>query len=190
MFLCRPCRGRRAEVIAIRRLTSATAPDRLLSEIRALLDQAFAGELTDDDWQHTVGGWHVVAEEDGSIVAHAAVVDRVLHVGDRPVRAGYVEGVATAPDRRRQGLGSRVMREVADVVGHGHELGALSTELVGFYRRLGWELWRGPTFVRHGADLVRTEDEDGGVMVLRCGPTADIDLDDPISCESRPGDDW
>jgi aminoglycoside 2'-N-acetyltransferase I len=176
--------------VTVRRFTTAAASERLLAEIRGVLDQAFGGEFTDEDWRHTLGGWHVVAEEEDAVVAHAAVVERVLHLGDRPVRAGYVEGVATVPDRQRQGLGSRVMLEVAAIVREDFDIGALSTEEAGFYARLGWELWRGPTSVRHGADLVRTEDEDGGVMVLRFGPTASADLDDPISCPSRPGDDW
>lgn len=176
--------------MTIRRFTTAGAPDQLLSEIRGLLDDAFDGQFTDDDWQHTLGGWHVVAEEGGAVVSHAAVVPRVLHLGDRPVRAGYVEGVATAPHRQRRGLGSRVMREVGDIVWEAFEIGALSTELAGFYRRLGWEPWRGPTFVRRGTALLRTEDEDGGVMILRAEGTADADLDAPISCQSRSGDDW
>ena len=177
-------------MIEVRRIASASAPDRLVAEVRALLGSAFAGDFTEADWQHTVGGWHVLAEEDGRIVAHAAVVGRLLHVGDRAVPCGYVEGVATAPDRQRQGLGSRVMSEVAGIIGDGYELGALSTGSTGFYGRLGWELWRGPTFVRHGTGLVRTEDEDGGVMVLRSARTADLDLGAPIACERRPGDDW
>lgn len=174
----------------IRRFATAAASNGLLGQIRALLDDAFGGDFSEEDWQHTVGGWHVVVEEDGVVVAHAAVVPRQLHVGERPVRAGYVEGVATAPDRQGRGLGSQAILEVNEIVRERFELGALSTELAGFYGRLGWDLWRGPTFVRDGSALVRTADEDGGVMVLRFGPTAELDLDLAISCEARPGDDW
>lgn len=174
----------------IRRLTTAGASKEVLTQIRALLDDAFDGELSEEDWQHTVGGWHVVVEEDGVVVAHAAVVPRDLHLGERPVQAGYVEGVATTPARRGRGLGSKAVLEVNEIVRERFELGALSTGLAGFYGRLGWEVWRGPTFVRVGSRLVRTADEDGGVMVLRFGPTAEVDLDLAISCESRPGDDW
>jgi len=60
----------------------------------------------------------------------------------------------------------------------------------GFYERLGWERWRGPTFVRHGPELVRTEDEDDGVMVLRFDRSLAVDLSGSISCEARTGDDW
>ena len=71
-----------------------------------------------------------------------------------------------------------------------HDLGALSTGSPGFYGRLGWERWRGPTYVRRGDDLVRTPDEDAGIMVLRFGPSAGVDLAAPISSEARAGDDW
>ena len=83
------------------------------------------------------------------------------------------------------------MREVSERLRNGSfEMGALSTGRPGFYTRLGWERWRGPTFVRRGSQSCRTEDEDDGVMVLRFGPSAAIDLTASISCESRRGDDW
>ena len=127
---------------------------------------------------------------DEALVAHAAVVERVLEVGGSAVRAGYVEGVATTPTRQGEGLGSLVMQRVGQLLEAAFELGALSTGRHAFYERLGWERWRGPTFVRHGADIVRTADEDDGIMVLRYGSTSGLDLTLPISCETRPGDDW
>ena len=39
----------------------------------------------------------MLLEIDGQIVAHAAVVEREIHIGDRTLRTGYVEAVATAP---------------------------------------------------------------------------------------------
>ncbi len=68
--------------------------------------------------------------------------------------------------------------------------GDLSTSVHKFYERLGWERWHGPTYVRHGTEVARTRDEDDGAMVLRFGPSKDIDLSASISCESRPGHDW
>lgn len=155
-----------------------------------MLDEAFEGEFSDEDWGHTVGGWHVVAAEGTTVVSHAAVVPRVLQVAGHPLRTGYVEGVATLPGRQREGLGSLVLEEGTRLVRRRFELGALSTGRHDFYGRLGWERWQGPTFVRHGDALERTEEEDDGVMVLRFGPSEVIDLTAPISCESRPGDDW
>jgi aminoglycoside 2'-N-acetyltransferase I len=164
------------------------SPERL-DEIRALLMAAFDDGFNDDDWNHTLGGWHVVAT-DKALVAHAAVVERVLDVGGRAVRAGYVEGVAATPTGQGEGLGSWIMGRVAQLLEAEFELGALSTGRHAFYERLGWERWRGPTFVRDGPNVVRTADEDDGIMVLRYSTTSNLDLSLPISCETRPGDAW
>ncbi len=174
----------------IDRCTTTEPSAHLLAEVRALLDAAFEGDFPDEDWDHTVGGWHVVVADGGTVVAHAAVVTRSIEVDGRPFHTGYVEGVATAAGRQGQGLGSLAMAEVAVVLRRGFEMGALSTGRHHFYARLGWERWQGPTYVRHSSEAVRTEEEDDGVMVLRFGPSAGVDLTAPISCLARPGDDW
>jgi aminoglycoside 2'-N-acetyltransferase I len=111
-------------------------------------------------------------------------------VAERVFAAGYLEGVATRPDCQRQGFGSMVVRRATTLVRERYELGGLSTSRPAFYQRLGWERWHGPAFVRVGDDLVRTPDEDAGVLVLRFGPSAGLNLAAPIACESRPADDW
>jgi aminoglycoside 2'-N-acetyltransferase I len=161
-----------------------------LAALRPLLDAAFHGRFSDDDWGHALGGVHVVAHAGRELVAHAAVVDRCLHVDGRPFRTGYLEAVAAAPARQGEGFGDAVAREATRIVREHHQLGGLSTAHHRFYERLGWERWRGPTHVRESEGLLRTEDEDDGVMVLRFGPSAAADLAAPISCEPRPGDDW
>ena len=150
----------------------------------------FAGEFSDEDWDHSLGGWHVVAEERGSVVAHASVVPRNIHVAGRSLETGYVEAVATLPARQQQGLGSAVMAAAGNIIQERFELGALSTGSHAFYSRLGWERWRGPTYVRNGVELIRTPDDDDGIMILRTPTTGEIDLSAPISCEARRGDDW
>ena len=169
-------------------LTADASPDRL-REIRTLLDRVFGEKLTEDDWAHALGGWHIVVDE-RTPIAHAAVVERTIEVAGRPFRTGYVEAVATDPSRRHEGHGTAVMAEVARIIRAHFDLGALSTGLRGFYEGLGWERWQGPSYVRTGAGLHRTADEDEGLMVLRFGPSRDVDLSAPISCEPRRGDDW
>jgi aminoglycoside 2'-N-acetyltransferase I len=154
------------------------------------MDAAFGARFSDDDWDHALGGTHVILEDGDLIVAHAAVVPRLLEVDGRPVWSGYVEAVATTPYRQSAGLGSLVMSEVAALLRQAYELGALSTSRHAFYERLGWERWRGPTYVREPTRLVRTKDEDDGVMVLRFSPRVVVDLASSITCESRTGDDW
>lgn len=175
---------------SIRIFTTAEAPEEFLMAIRRLMDEAFEGEFTDEDWAHTIGGHHVVVEDAGTLVAHASVIERKIEVAGRPFRTGYVEGVATSPDRQGQGLGTLAMKEIGVLVREGYEMGALATDRQPFYERLGWERWRGSTLVRRGSELVRTHDEDGAVMVLRFGPSKHVDLAETISCEERPGDDW
>lgn len=162
--------------------------------IRAMLASAFGTDaeeaFTDDDWQHALGGLHFVLDLDAEIVAHASVVERELHVGDRPLRTGYVEAVATAPDRQGTGLGSIVMSEVTSYIREDFELGALGTGRHGFYERLGWRTWTGPSFVRTADGTHATPDEDGYILVLATPTSPPLDLAAPISCDWRQGDAW
>ena len=141
-----------------------------MAAIRSLLVAAFGSDeeeaFTDDDWQHALGGMHFVLDLDGEIVTHASVVERELHVDGRPLRTGYVEAVATAPDHQGAGFGSIVMRDVAAYITGRFELGALGTGRHGFYQRLGWATWTGPTSVRTPDGVHRTPDEDGYILVL------------------------
>lgn len=165
-------------------------PHPILEELRELLLAGFDGDFSDDDWDQTIGGCHFFVEDDGSLVSHASVVPRVIEIGSRPLRVGYVEGVATHPARRRQGFSSAAMTVASDHIRSVYEMGALGTDLFSFYERFGWERWRGPTYIRRTDGLFHSDEEDGYVMVLRFGPSAKVDLSAPISCEERSGDDW
>lgn len=155
-----------------------------------LLRDAFVHDFGDDDWEHALGGEHVIVDVDGRPVAHAAVVPRLLELGERGVRTGYVEAVGTATAVQGRGFGRLIMREIDAIVRRDFEMGALATGEHEFYARLGWERWRGPTSVRRGDRLVRSPEEDDAIMVLRFGPSAEVDLDGPIACAERSGDDW
>jgi aminoglycoside 2'-N-acetyltransferase I len=180
------------------RIRRVPTPDLTTDEvdaIRRLLWGAFAREPEDEqfaeeDWQHALGGTHVVLEVRGEIVAHAAVVERELHVDGVPLRTGYVEAVATLSDRQRQGFGTTVMHDVGALLDERFELGALGTGSHAFYSRLGWETWRGPSSVRTAQGPEPTPDDDGYIMVLRTLMSPPLDVDAAISCEWRPGDVW
>jgi aminoglycoside 2'-N-acetyltransferase I len=83
-----------------------------------------------------------------------------------------------------------VIGGVGELIDRTYRLGALSTGVVGFYERLGWVVWEGPTFVTMEAGLVRTAEEDGNVLVRLTPTSPELDLSAPISCEWRPGDAW
>lgn len=161
--------------------------------LRGLLALAWRDDpdpFTDDDWHSAVGGVHFVSEEDGTVVAHASVVERELHAGDHRLGTGYVEAVATLPAYRRRGHATELMRAVGEHIDRTFELGALDTGTKSFYERLGWVVWRGPTYVRTDSGLVRTPEEDGSVLVRPTPRSPQLDLSSPISCDWRPGDAW
>ncbi len=178
----------------LRRLaTHELTPDEVRI-IRELLFDAFDRDederFEEDDWQHAVGGLHFVLEIDGAIRAHASVVERELHIGSKPVRTGYVEAVATAPGHQGKGWGTLVMREVGSYIRDGFELGALGTGSHGFYERLGWSTWLGPSSVRTETGVRLTPDDDGYIMMLDTPTSPRLDPTASISCEWRPGDVW
>ena len=150
-----------------------------------------------EDWEgywDSIGpGVHVIAEEaERGVVAHAAIVDRLLSPGDATLRTGYVEAVAVAPDLQRQGFGTQVMEVIDSMIDAGYELGALGTGSQGFYARLGWESWQGASWIRErDGRLERSPDEDGAIMIRRTPATpADLDLSLPIAVDWRPGEVW
>lgn len=181
--------------VGIRILPTDALSSAEATEIRALLAAAFGTDpeerFTDDDWEHAIGGVHVLAHVSGRVAAHASVVERELRVAGRPLRTGYVEAVAVEPARQGQGIGTLVMGSVNRiVVDGGFAIGALGTGSQHFYERLGWETWRGPSSVRTTAGEQPTPADDGYIMVLRTPSSPPLELDAPISCDWRVGDAW
>ena len=130
-----------------------------------------------------------MADRDEVPIAHAAVVERMLKVGDQELRTGYVEGVATA--QKYQGRGTLVMQHAGSIIRAGFEVGALSTGVPDFFIRLGWESWNGPTFaIESSSNRVRTADEDAGILILRTPQTQDLDTAAELTCDWRSGDSW
>jgi aminoglycoside 2'-N-acetyltransferase I len=177
----------------LRRVPTGELTETETAALRELLWTTFGPDeeaFSEDDWQHALGGVHFLLERGGEIVAHASVVERELHAGGQPLRTGYVEAVATHPRLQGSGLGTRVMAEAGAFIRERFELGALATGNPGFYQRLGWLTWVGPTFVRNEAGDQRTPMEDGAILVLPTPTSPRLELSAPISCEWRPGDVW
>jgi aminoglycoside 2'-N-acetyltransferase I len=177
---------------SIRVVPSATLSAAEWSALTELCEAAF-NEPWGDYWQSIGPGVHVLAEDpEGGILAHAAIVDRLLYPGDAVLRSGYVEAVAVAPEMQRRGLGTRVMDMINRMIDARYELGGLGTGSHDFYRPLGWLTWQGPTWIRErDGRLERSPDEDGDIMVrLTPATPPDLDLTSPLAVDWRPGEVW
>ncbi|MBO9664999.1 GNAT family N-acetyltransferase [Dokdonella sp.] len=133
---------------------------------------------------------HLLARLDGELVSHAAWVERELRAANlAPLRTAYVEAVATAPEHQGKGYASDVLTRIPALVGD-FALAALSPSDDGYYRRLGWELWRGPLSYLDpcGVDI-NTPGEQVMIHRLPSTPPA-LDLDARLSTDWRPGDVW
>jgi aminoglycoside 2'-N-acetyltransferase I len=161
-----------------------------LAAARALLQLIFGDELTDQDWEHALGGLHALVWDGGELIGHASVVQRRLLHHERALRTGYVEGVGVHPDRRGQGHGAAMMQALERVVREAYELGALGAadDAASFYAHRGWTCWRGPTSALTPTGIRRTQEEDGHIYVMPV--TAPLDVDDELVCDWRDGDAW
>jgi aminoglycoside 2'-N-acetyltransferase I len=161
-----------------------------LTRARGLLDVVFGDELTDQDWEHGLGGIHALVWDEDRLIGHAALVQRRLLHGGRALRTGYVEVVAVHPSCRRLGHGGAMMAELERILRGAYELGALGATEEGqaLYAARNWQRWRGPTSALTPTGIKRTPDEDGSIFVLPVNTP--LDLDGELTCDWRDGDVW
>jgi aminoglycoside 2'-N-acetyltransferase I len=157
--------------------------------IRGLMDAVFDG-VSDDTFDNTLGGMHALIVEDGELIGHGSVVQRrMLHVG-RALRTGYIEGVAVRADRRRRGLGARLMAPLERIVRSAYDLGALGASPDGarLYASRGWQLWRGPSSAMAPDGIRPTPGSDGHIYVLPV--SVPVDVSGELTCDFRPAWLW
>lgn len=162
----------------------------VLAQARDLLDVVFAGDLTDHDWEHSLGGMHSIVWHNSSVVGHASVIQRRLVHGDQVLRTGYVEGVGVHPEWQRHGIGGQMMAALERIIEAAYDIGALgaSDEAINLYEHRGWIKWLGPTSALTPTGIVRTADEDGCIYVF---PVAHVlDVGGELTCDWRDGDVW
>ncbi|CAJ1509791.1 GNAT family N-acetyltransferase [[Mycobacterium] burgundiense] len=178
------------QVLTARLVHTADLDPEARDAARRLLTDAFDGDFTDDDWDHTLGGMHALVWHRGELLAHAAVVQRRLLYRAAALRCGYVEAVAVRAEWRGHGLGAAIMDAAEQVIRGAYQLGALSAtdDAPGFYLARGWQRWAGTTAALGPNGIARTADDDGCVFVLATDTPLDIDTE--LVCDWRGGDVW
>jgi aminoglycoside 2'-N-acetyltransferase I len=158
--------------------------------VHQMVTDAFAGDFTENDWEHALGGMHALICRHNAIIAHAAVVQRRLVYRGSALRCGYVEGVAVREDCRGQGLVRALLDGVEQVMRGAYQLGALSSSARArrLYAARGWLPWRGPTSVLAPTGPIRTPEDDGTIFVFPVGISLDTTAD--LMCDWRAGDVW
>ena len=161
------------------------------SALRTLWDRAYGDRFSEDDADHAYGGVHVLVRDGDRLIGHASAVPRRIRFGDQPWRTvGYVEAVATDPERQGEGIGRRMMETLQEEFSSRWPVALLSTgRATGFYELLGWERWRGLSYTRTATGVV-PDSEHGGLMILRFDAPVVLDLSVGVTCEDRLGDAW
>lgn len=156
--------------------------------VRELCERAYEEEfeLILDTFSNAT---HILGYHQDNLVSHALWVTRWLQVDDAPtLRTAYVEAVATEPTYQRRGFATAIMQRVAQEI-QDFDLAALSPFSAEYYQRLGWELWRGPLFIRQDGALISTPDDEE-VMIMRLPNTPPFELNARLSAEWREGELW
>jgi aminoglycoside 2'-N-acetyltransferase I len=118
------------------------------AEARAAIIGVCIAANDNDDFENLFsyippGGPQALAYRGSALVSHAVATTRWLQAaGQTLLRTAFVDAVATLPACEGRGFGSAVMRHLAEDVDGVLDIGCLQTARIGFYRRLGWELWR------------------------------------------------
>ncbi len=178
------------QVYTARLVHTADLDNETRQRVCQMVADAFAGDFTETDWEHTLGGMHALIWHRGAIIAHAAVIQRRLIYRGSALRCGYVEGVAVREDFRGQGLAIALLDAVEQVMRGAYQLGAVSSSARAhrLFTSRGWLPWHGPTSVLAPTGPTRTPEDDGTVFVLPVGITLDTSAD--LMCDWRDGDVW
>ncbi len=176
-------------MVEVRTAHTADLGAATLRAARALLDEVFDA-MTDQDWEHSLGGMHALAFDGPELIGHASVIQRRLLHNGKALRTGYVEGVGVRADYRGRGHGGALMTALERTVRGAYDLGALgaSDEAARFYAGRGWKLWQGPLSALTPDGIRRTENDEGCVYVLP--DAAPLDLSGALTCDWRDGDVW
>lgn len=176
-------------MLRISRASDADLDPQISAVVRNLLNDAFEGDFSEEDWKHTFGGMRFLGFLNDQLIAHGAVVPRKIEVDESDLIIGYVEGIAVAPTYWHKGYGSLLMADITSYCLSEFSLSMLSTSEKGFYRKHGWCDFEGMSYVFKDGVEIRSEDEDEGLMYLS-GLHQFTDYPRKVVCEARDGDAW
>jgi len=173
--------------LSVQRLNSAAAISQLV-DLRAFLDEAFDGDFSDEDFDHSSGGTHFTILANGQLIAHGSVVLRQISFDGQVFPTGYVEAMAVGHEWRGRGVGSKLLAELTDFCRSNFAVAMLSTGSHAFYEKHGWRRFKGESYLATDASVVRTEDDDDGLMVLTS--LQSVLAAARVTCDFRSGDVW
>jgi aminoglycoside 2'-N-acetyltransferase I len=168
-------------------IVTSAHTEELNADTRAAIIHVCRTAHQEDDFIHLFSyipsdGIHVLAYREQELVGHGVVTTRWLQPEGLPVlRTAYVDAVATLPAYQGRGIGSTVMRYLAQLLAD-FEIACLETDRASFYAQLGWEAWRGPLAGRRASELLPTPDQKG-IMIFRLARTPPLDLDSLLVIE-------
>ncbi|MCK1794944.1 GNAT family N-acetyltransferase [Streptomyces sp. XM4193] len=170
--------------------TSEVSGDELAAA-HAMVASTFDEEFSAHDWEHALGGMHVLVHDGAETVGHAAVVQRRLLHGGRPLRTGYVEGVGVHRQYQRRGIGGMLMAEIERIITAAYDLGALGATDAGapLYRARGWLPWQGTAAAFTPDGIVPTPDDAEFIHVFPVEGQP-LDRTGELVCDWRSGDVW
>ena len=125
---------------------------------------------------------------ENSLVGHAAVVSRRITFDGHIVEAGYVEGLAIGGNWRGLGLGSELLAAATNFCRLNYRVSLLSTNIHKFYAKHGWQRFEGESFAETDSGLIRTSEDDDGLMLL--SDDAMLARPNRVTCDFRRGDIW
>lgn len=177
------------------RVVTATSGELTSGELNAagrLVREAFGSDFRDHDWSHAVGGTHVLIIRGDSVVAHGAVVERILAHDSVQFGTGYVEAVAVRREFQGMGLGGVIMDRIESIIDAHYQLGALNAieDAAPFYARRGWYEWRGGTCVSTATGVTATDAVGDRIFLRSVGSEAALKGRAPLICDWRVGDLW
>lgn len=161
----------------------------IVAEIKVLLDQAYEGDFSAEDWDHSLGGSRFLGYLENELIAHGVIVSRRIWLNEIEYQVGYLEAIAVLPKYQRQGYGAALLTRLTEYANDNYLVSMLSTDEKEFYRKFGWLDFSGESYVLTHGELVRSADEDAGLMWLPGANSELVELTKAV-CEARSGDAW